>query len=214
MSRRMITDPVTLSDEELAREAQGGSLESFEELVRRYETRLYRFLARVCRNDADAADLTQETFVTAYTKLERYNPAQSFATWLFIIARRKCIDHLRARRPVDEEALPESVDEDSPAELAARRDEQADLWQRARAVLSDVQFQAVWLKYVEDLSVAEIAGVLRRTETHVKVILFRARTALAAALDVQPGGQRLAAKAAMPAASANSSSGLNPESTL
>lgn len=209
----MTIDAVTPSDEELAREAQGGSLAGFEELVRRYETRLYRFLARSCRNDADGADLTQETFMTAYTKLERYNPAQSFATWLFTIARRKCIDHLRARRPVDDDAAVELVDENCPAELAARRDEQSDLWQRARAVLSDVQFQAVWLKYVEDLSVAEIAGVLRRTETHVKVILFRARTALAAALDVPPGGQRLAAKAAMPATSANSSSGLNPEST-
>ena len=209
----MIIDSATLSDEELAREAQGGSLESFEELVRRYETQLYRFLARTCRNDADGADLTQETFVTAYTKLERYNPAQSFATWLFTIARRKCIDHLRARRPVGDDAAVELVDENCPAELAARRDEQSDLWQRARAILSDLQFQAVWLKYVEDMSVAEIAGVLRRTETHVKVILFRARTALATALDVQPGGQRLAAKAAMPATSANSSSGLNSEST-
>ena len=209
----MTIDPVTQSDEALAREAQGGSLESFEELVRRYETQLYRFLARTCRNDADGADLTQETFVTAYTKLERYDSAQSFATWLFTIARRKCIDHLRARRTVGEDATVELVDENCPAELAARRDEQSDLWQHARAVLSDVQFQAVWLKYVEDLSVAEIAGVLRRTETHVKVILFRARTTLAAALDVQPGGQRLAAKAALPATSANSSSGLNSEST-
>lgn len=199
----MIIEPVARADEELAREAQDGSLECFEELVRRYETRLYRFLARACRNDADGADLTQETFVTAYTKLERFNPAQSFATWLFTIARRKCIDHLRARQPVSGEALPESVDEDSPAELLARRDEQADLWQRARAVLSDAQFQALWLKYVEELSVAEIAKVLRLTRTHVKVILFRARTALAVALELQPV-QQPGEKVATPAARAGS----------
>ena len=206
----MIIDPVTQSDEELAREAQGGSRASFEELVRRYETQLYRFLARTCRNDADGADLTQETFMTAYVKLARYNPAQSFATWLFIIARRKCIDHLRIRRPVGEEAAVELVDENCPAEQAARRDEQSDLWQRARAVLSDVQFQAVWLKYVEDLSVAEIAAVLRRTQTHVKVILFRARTTLAVALDVQPGGQRLAAKATTHGMTTSSRRPFNP----
>ena len=205
----MIIDSATLSDEELAREAQGGSLESFEELVRRYETQLYRFLARTCRNDADGADLTQETFMTAHTKLERYNPAQSFATWLFTIARRKCIDHLRARRPVGDEAAVELLDENCPAEIAARRDEQADLWQRARAILSDVQFQAVWLKYVEDLSVAEIAGVLRRTQTHVKVILFRARTALAVALVVQPGGERSFNKAPMPGTPADSNREFN-----
>ncbi|HZM04442.1 MAG TPA: sigma-70 family RNA polymerase sigma factor [Candidatus Saccharimonadales bacterium] len=204
----MSIDPATLSDEALARQAQGGALESFEELVRRYETRLYRFLARACRNDADGADLTQETFMTAYTKLERYNPAQSFATWLFTIARRKCIDHWRARRPVEDEAPAERLEENSPAELAIRRSDQLDLWQRARAVLSDVQFQALWLKYVEDLSVAEMATVLGRTKTHVKVILFRARTALAEALDVQPGKQ--VAKRATLGPTANPLNIINP----
>ncbi|MBC8038991.1 MAG: sigma-70 family RNA polymerase sigma factor [Opitutaceae bacterium] len=199
----MSIEPIARADEELAREARDGSLACFEELVRRYETRLHRFLARSCGNDADGADLTQDTFVTAYTKLERFDPARSFATWLFTIARRKCIDHLRARRSASGEKLPEFLDEDSPAELLARRDERADLWHRARAVLSDAQFQALWLKYVEGLSVAEIAKVLRLTPTHVKVILFRARTALAAALELQPV-RRPDEKADVPAARASS----------
>ena len=178
----------TLPDEELARQAQAGSLASFEELVYRHEGRLFRFLARCCACPADAADLTQETFVAAYLNLGRYNPAQSFATWLFVIARRKHVDYLRARRPAAAEPLaPEPRDEDDPAELLARREGAEALWRWAQSVLAPVQFQALWLKYAEEMSVAEIALVLRRTRIHVKVILFRARSTLASRLERRSG---------------------------
>jgi len=170
------------SDADLARAAQDGSLASFEQLVYRYEGRMFSFLYQYCRNEADAADLTQEILVTAYTKLARYNPEQSFATWLFTIGRRKLIDHFRSRRPVEADAAPEGLDEEDPALLLARREDQQELWRLARSVLTDIQFQTVWLKYAEELSVAQIALVLRRTQTHVKVILFRARAALATEL--------------------------------
>jgi RNA polymerase sigma-70 factor (ECF subfamily) len=182
----MNTDFEALSDAELARSAQAGSMASFEGLVCRYEGRLFGFLIRCCGNEADAADLTQEILVTAYTKLARYNPEQSFATWIFTIGRRKLIDHFRSRRPDEAEAIPASVDEESPAVLLARREDQEKLWELARLVLTEIQFQAVWLKYVEEMSVAQIARVLRRTQTHVKVILFRARAALATELSSQP----------------------------
>ena len=171
------------SDEQLAQSAQAGVMASFEELVGRYEGRLLRFLRQGCRNEADAADLTQETFVAAYVNLARFNPARSFATWLFIIARRKLIDHLRARRPVDEAPLPELADEDDPAVRLERRDEQEALWNVARSVLTPIQFDALWLRYVEEMSVAQIARVLGRLQPHVKVILFRARAAMAAELE-------------------------------
>ncbi len=170
-------------DEELARSAQSGATASFEELVWRYEGRLFRFLKQSCRNEADAADLTQEAFVAAYANLARYDSERSFATWLFTIARRKLIDHFRAKRPADEASLPEMVDEDDPAVLLERRDEQQALWNVARSVLTPVQFEALWLKYVEEMSVAQIARVLGRLQPHVKVILFRARAALAAELE-------------------------------
>ncbi len=178
-----MADSSGASDEDLAREAQAGSLSSFEELVKRYEARLCTFLSRACRNDADGADLTQETFVTAYTKLNRFDPEQSFETWVFTIARRKCVDHLRARKRLSEESVPQGVDEENPFELAAREDERSDLWARAREILTEVEFQALWLRYVEDLSVEETARVLDRTRTHIKVILFRARTKLAEKLE-------------------------------
>ena len=178
-------EPQLVSDETLAREAQRGSLSAFEEIVHRYEARIFRFVANNCRNEADAKEVTQEAFVSAYRNLEQFDPKRSFATWLFTIARRKCIDRHRATRSLANEPLvplPEMADENTPAELLARRESEANLWHRARSVLSDEHFQSLWLKYAEDLSVADIARVLGRTQTHVKVMLFRARRALARVL--------------------------------
>lgn len=172
------------SDEDLAREAQMGSLECFEELVRRYDSRLFRFLSRTSRNEHDGADLTQETLVSAYTQLASYRPSQSFATWIFAIARRKAIDHWRSRQRADIASEVEAVIEENPAALMALDEDRADLWCQVRTHLSETQFQVVWLHYVEDLKIEQISQVLGRTQTHVKVILFRARRILADKLNV------------------------------
>jgi RNA polymerase sigma-70 factor, ECF subfamily len=167
-----------VSDEELAQQSQAGSLLAFEELVSRYESRIYRFVATSCRNDSDARDVTQETFVRAFQAITQFDLRRRFAAWLFTIARRKCIDRYRAAPPAAQESVPEMPDHDDPAELLARREEQRNLWQLARRLLPEAQFQATWLRYAEDMNVAEIAQVLRKTQTHVKVLLFRARQTL------------------------------------
>jgi len=172
------TENQPASDEDLARRAQSGCASSFEELVYRYEARVFRFVANSCRNASDAQEVTQDAFVTAFRNLEKFDADRSFATWLFTIARRKCIDHHRAVRPVVEDALPEVSDENNPAELLAQREAEQDLWQLAKRVLPQLQFDALWLRCAEDMSVADVARVLRRTKTHVKVLLFRARIRL------------------------------------
>jgi len=171
------------SDEELARQTQAGSLAAYEELVCRYEGRLCRFIGQFSRPGADAREITQETFVRAYQAIGLFDPRLSFAPWLFTIARRKCIDHHRAALPLTDQEAPELPDPDDPAELLARREERQNLWQLARRRLPAAQFQALWLRYAEELKVADIARVLRKTQTHVKVLLFRARQTLGRELD-------------------------------
>ena len=178
----MLPGQQSVSDEELARQVQAGSSSSFEELVLRYEARIYRFVAKSCRNPTDAREVTQEVFVTAYLKLGQFDPARIFATWLFTIARRKCIDRHRSWRP-DVGAATEASDENDPAVLLAQREAEEGLWQLARESLPELQFQALWLKYAEEMSIREIARVVRRTETHVKVLLFRARMSLGRAME-------------------------------
>jgi RNA polymerase sigma-70 factor, ECF subfamily len=169
----------SMSDEELARRTQDGSLDAFEALVYRYEGRLYAFVVHCCRNDADAREVTQDSFVRAFQAISQCNCCRGFAPWLFTIARRKCIDRLRSSKlVVSDDLARDAVDEVDPAELLARQEDQEDLWRLAREVLPDAQFQALWLRYAEDMSVAGIAQVLAKTQTHVKVLLFRARETL------------------------------------
>jgi RNA polymerase sigma-70 factor (ECF subfamily) len=173
----------SMSDEDLARQSQAGDLAAFEELVRRYENRIYSFVFQSCGHDADAREVTQDTFVRAFEAIAKFDPRRPFAAWLFTIARRKGIDCFRARIPGGGQAAPEEMDANDPAELLARREEAQDLWRRARARLPDGQFQALWLRYAEDMDIANIARVLGKTQTHVKVLLFRARHKLAAELE-------------------------------
>ncbi|MEI6392401.1 MAG: sigma-70 family RNA polymerase sigma factor [Verrucomicrobiota bacterium] len=173
----------TVSDEELARRSQAGSLVAFEELVFRYESRIYRFVANSCGNETDVREVTQDTFVRAFQAIAQFDSQRGFAPWLFTIARRKCIDRHRAARPAADELLPDLPDHDDPAELMARQEERQNLWQLAGRLLPEAQFQAIWLRYAEDMNMAEIAQVLRKTQTHVKVLLFRARQTLGRGLN-------------------------------
>ncbi len=192
----MEPDQPLLSDEQLARQAQAGSAPAFEELVHRYEARIYRFVLQQCRSPADAQEITQDTFVSAASHLLQFDANRSFGAWLFAIARRKCIDRRRAnQRRVElttSEPVALAVLED-PAALLVRQETRQDLWRQARNVLPELQFQALWLRYAEDLSVADIARVLRKTSVHVKVLLFRARTVLARELHQPPSEEAAAA---------------------
>ena len=175
-----------ISDEELARKTRAGSLESFEQLVLRYQGRIYGFVLNFCRAEFDAREITQDTFVRAYQAIAQFDPRQCFAGWLFAIARHKCIDHYRASKPVSDAEPPEGTDDNDPSVQLARREDSENLWQLARRHLSEVQFQALWLKYVDDLDVTAIARALGKTRTHVKVLLFRSRQILATKLRDAP----------------------------
>ena len=175
----MAADFQSLTDEELVLQTQAGSLVAFEELVYRYEHRIYAFVMQYCHNEADAREVTQDSFVRAFQAIGKFVPRGGFGAWLFTIARRKCIDHYRAAvRTASDEPVPDIPDHDDPAVLLARQEDRQGLWALARRHLREPQFQALWLRYAEGMSVAGVAKVLRKTQTHVKVLLFRARETL------------------------------------
>jgi RNA polymerase sigma-70 factor (ECF subfamily) len=183
------------SDEELACQTQAGDLLAFEQLVSRYEGRLYQFLRLKTADPRDAEELTQSTLITAYRKIHLYKPKHAFATWLFTIARRLTIDDYRRNknRPLSN-ALPEEsainalVESRNPADLVSESEEHSALWLSIRAILNDHQFTAMWLKYEQDLPIAEIATAMKKTNTHVKVILHRARQSLITQLSATDAG--------------------------
>jgi RNA polymerase sigma-70 factor, ECF subfamily len=167
------------TDEDLAARAQGGCMESFAELLRRFQVPILHFLRNV-GPAADAEDVVQETFLRAYSRLQFYRPRWRFATWLFTIARRTNINyHRRPRHAANEAALQRAASPAAgPAEAAAEADGKRYLWHAARRTLSAEEVAALWLHYVEDLPISEIAAVLDRSSGAVKVMMFRARKKL------------------------------------
>jgi len=167
--------------EQLAERSQAGCLDSFEQLVRRYESQVFNFLRQLTRHEHDAEDLTQETFLKAFRNLPRYRPSLAFAPWLFVIARRTAASHFRSAKHFEElPADPPGADE-NPATTLEHLDEQASLWTLVRT-LKPKQAEAVWLRYSEGFSVAEIARIMGTNRVHVKVLLHRARANLSTLL--------------------------------
>ena len=169
-----------VSDEKLAEESAAGSEACFEELVRRFTPRLFRYLRPKTASDQEAEDLIQETFRKAFQNIARFDANFRFSTWLYTIAHHQAVSFFRARR-LFSAATVEAVDESSgPEDLLVRREEARYFWALARR-LPRQQYQAFWLRYAEDLSVAEIARVMKRPAAHVRVMLHRGRVKLAAA---------------------------------
>jgi RNA polymerase sigma-70 factor, ECF subfamily len=173
-----------LTDEDLAHRAQRGCRESFDELMKRYQAPILHFL-RGRTAPAEAEDLLQESFLRAFRKLDRYRSDWSVRTWLFTIARRVCIDSGRRARATVQFA--EEVCDTAPdsATVAADNEERRTLWAEARRLLSEIEQTALWLHYVQDMPIREVAGVISRSPTATKVLMFRARRTLAEHLPAQ-----------------------------
>lgn len=146
----------------------------FTELVAQYQDRLCNFLHRYTGNRHDAEDLTQDTFVKAFRHLHRYDHRYSFAAWLFTIARRTAYNHHRDRRPTEELVFDVPSQGMAPDAIAERAEKVDSVWDDVRQLKSPYQ-EVLLLKYVDELSIAEIARILGRTQTGIKILLFRAR---------------------------------------
>ncbi len=151
---------------------------AFAALVEEHQDRLRGFLYRYTRNKQDAEDLAQDTFVKAYRNIDRYDSRYSFSTWLYTIARRTAYNHFRDRKPtecIEFEVV--AASDDAPDEEATQGDERAWVWEAASKLKPDFR-EALTLKYIEDRSVEEIARIMGKTQTNIKIILFRARNQL------------------------------------
>lgn len=170
---------------ELVRRAQGGCVESFASLVNTYRPRVVSLLeCRYGTGSHEAEDLAQEAFARAYQRLDEFDPRYQFSTWIHTIARRAAIDkrRQRARRPehvslAQAELEPVQRGAEAPA-IVERQEEAENIWRLARAVLSEPQFTATWLRFGENCEVEEIARRLGRSRIGVRVLLHRARVIL------------------------------------
>ncbi len=167
-------------------QAMKGDQIAFGKLVEAYQTPVYNLAYRMLDNSGEAEEAAQEAFIRAYTRLDSYNPAHKFSTWLLSITSNYCIDQLRKRR-----ALLLSIDEPLPPHPALHSDgekgpeaqvvlnEQQRMVQSLLSELQPEYREAVVLRYWYELSYEEIAEIMETTVSAIKSRLFRARRQLA-----------------------------------
>jgi RNA polymerase sigma-70 factor (ECF subfamily) len=180
------TEASGVTDQELIARARAGDDTAFARLVETYQTAIYNLCYRMLGEANEAEDAAQETFLRAYSQLNRYDPNRSFKTWLFSIASHYCIDCLRKRRltwlSIDDEALPPhpNLHEPTPGpEESTVRREQSVLVQNVLGKLSPEDRSMTVMRYWYDLSYEEIAEATGATVSAVKSRLHRARGAMA-----------------------------------
>ena len=176
------TDPALLSAEAGTGSADHrvavGDVVAFEQVVRLYSSRVFNFVYQMTRQRQDAEDLVQQTFVKAYHNLHRFDGSRPIINWLLTIARRSALNHFRSAKRWEEVPETAASSDPTPAVNAEDREEKEGLWTSARRLLPQREFEILWLRFGEDLSVEETARVAGLTQTHIKVIVYRARKRL------------------------------------
>ena len=172
----------TVSDEVLAGLIAGGDERSFAMLMDRYQAKLMRYGRKFLPNVDEIEDVVQDVFIKTYQNIKGFDPARSFAPWIYRIAHNVFVNALRdrARDPllfVDYDALMLHPDPHD-GESAREREEVRTLVEQGIEKLSPTYREVIILYYLEELGYQEIADVLHVPVGTVGVRLQRARGAL------------------------------------
>jgi RNA polymerase sigma-70 factor (ECF subfamily) len=179
---------MTRTDEELVARATAGDLDSFNQLVTRWERPIYALAYRTLGREEDARDVVQEAFLRAYRGLRGFKGQAKFSSWLYRITLNLCRDWIRKERRAPLVQVPEGTDpvdladaKASPAEsveeLVARR-EMSQAVSRAMAELPEEQRTAIMLKEYQGLTFQEIADLLDCPLSTVKTRLYQGLSVL------------------------------------
>jgi RNA polymerase sigma-70 factor (ECF subfamily) len=167
-----------VTDEQLVEAALEGSGAAFNEIVTRYQERLLRFLLTRSASRADAEDAVQDTFINAHRYLYSFNPRWRFSTWLYRIALRNLSRLSQHNRHDGRDIEFEPVATEDPLQICLAASDHENVWLTAKRLLSDDAYSAMWLRYVEDMSVKEVASALDKSVSWAKVTLLRGRRRL------------------------------------
>jgi RNA polymerase sigma-70 factor (ECF subfamily) len=175
---------LALTDRELVVKAQKGDELAFEELVSRYQERLYWVAYNMVGNSEEARDISQEAFVRVFKSLERYDPKYNFYTWLYQIAVNICIDHLRKKGSSGVVSLDGLSTEDQKFEIVSDVEapgeglERRELVEQIQAILDKLPLKyktVLALRDLEGMHCREIARVMKCSYPTLRWRLFQAR---------------------------------------
>lgn len=173
------SERMEIPDDVIVQEVLDGNRERYRLLVTRYQRQIYNLMYRYCRNDEDAADLTQEAFVRVFTRLHQYRTGQRFFSWLYSLAVNLARDWYRKSRK--QQALRSELITNSAAlntgsvqQEKMEQDQEILQLEQALDLLPDKTREIVILRYRHELSIKEVAKVFGLGESAVKMRLSRA----------------------------------------
>lgn len=174
-------------DDILVAQFKAGDRNAFGKIMEKYHARMFSYVKRYVNINEDIQDIVQDIFIKVFKALPNWEPRASFQTWLYTIAKNRCIDHFRAhsRRTTyslddEEEQIerPIATGLRSNPERVAREKEIGRYIRDALVQLSPKQRDVFILYHYEDLQIKEIAEVLGISEGTVKVHHHRAMNKL------------------------------------
>lgn len=177
------------SEDQIINSVLAGQTNEFRKLVDRFQQPVYRFARSLLGNDHDAEDMTQEVFLAAFDHLESYNAKKAlFLTWLLVIARNRCINHLKAKRPqIDGQAVSRTQSPENHGES-----ERIEFWNHLDSALESLPIEqktAFVLAEIEGLPYLQIAHIEQTTLGTVKSRIHRARQRLQAVMAPKLGAR-------------------------
>jgi RNA polymerase sigma-70 factor, ECF subfamily len=172
----------------LIAECLAGNEDAIELMVRQYEGGVFRLALSIVGDPAEANEITQETFLSALRSLSSYRDKSSFKAWLYTIALNHSRSHLRKRKVIERlrgtltSILRLEIEKQpSPEDTAIQNEKEATLWQSLNR-LDERHRIVVILRYIHELSIAEISDILAFNEGTIHSRLHTAREKLRDAL--------------------------------
>ena len=168
------------SEESLVRRAQKNDQEAFAQLYEEHFDKIYRYLALRVGNEMEAEDMTQQVFLKALQSISSFRwKGVPFSAWLFRIAHNQAVDHLRKKKKRSSVPLDDSLvaSGDSPhAATELKMDIERLL--KATKRLTEAQREVISLRFSSELSIAQVAKVMGKSEGAIKALQHSAVVAL------------------------------------
>ncbi len=172
-----------MSEIDLISASQQGSTSSFTQLVELYQPRLTGYLLAHNQIREEVEDIVQETFLNAFRHIKSYNPKWQFSTWIYTIARRIASNK---NSPYQQQNFDDSIKYSQ--ELGKQLKIESPLkniWVLIRPSMKDDEFDSLWFYFSQNLPVKDIAKILDKSESWVKVSLHRSKKKLSLLPSVQ-----------------------------
>jgi RNA polymerase sigma-70 factor (ECF subfamily) len=175
-------------DQALIKKTLKGEKKAFEELMRKYEKKIFGFIIRMVHNEEVAIDLTQDFFIKIYNVLDKYNFEYKFSTWAYRICYNLVIDHIRKNQTrvssLDNDSISakemlssENVISNDGFKNLSREETRIYIWKLVEHIAPKFR-ELILLRYIQELKYEEIAEITALPVGTIKNRIFKAKEIL------------------------------------